>query len=67
MKCPSDTFELLVVGGAALALNGFKDQTRDIDLLRPEKLDGSLKEGIAYNVSEFVFPFLFKVEARFRG
>ena len=34
VKYPGDHFELIVVGGAALALDGFKEQTTDIDLLR---------------------------------
>ena len=33
VKHPGDVFELTLVGGAAMALNGFKEQTRDIDLL----------------------------------
>ena len=48
VKYQGEIFELLVVGGAAMALSGFKDQTRDIDLLRPEELTASLKEGIAH-------------------
>ena len=48
VKYPNDIFELLVVGGAAMALNEFKDQTRDIDLLLPEILPAALKEGIAH-------------------
>ena len=35
VKYPDDTFELVVVGGAAMALDEFKDQTRDIDRMRP--------------------------------
>ena len=31
VKYPDDTFELVVVGGAAMVLDEFKDQTRDID------------------------------------
>lgn len=38
VKHPSDYFELVVVGGAAMALEGFKDQTTDIDVIRPEVL-----------------------------
>jgi len=34
VKYPDDTFELVVVGGAAMALDEFKDQTRDIDRIR---------------------------------
>ena len=48
VKYPDDTFELVVVGGAAMALEEFKDQTRDIDLLLPEILPAALKEGIAH-------------------
>jgi hypothetical protein len=48
IKYPNDIFELLVVGGAAMALNEFKDQTRDIDILLPEILPAALKEGIAH-------------------
>lgn len=46
VKRPGETFELTVVGGAAMALNGFKDQTKDIDLLFPERLPAALKDGI---------------------
>ena len=48
VKYPNDTFEMVVVGGAAMALNEFKDQTRDIDLILPEILPAALKEGIAH-------------------
>jgi hypothetical protein len=48
VKYPGETFQLTVVGGAAMALHGFKDQTKDIDLLRPETLPTSLKDGIAH-------------------
>ena len=48
VKYPDDTFELVVVGGAAMALDEFKDQTNDIDLLLPEILPAALKEGIAH-------------------
>ena len=34
VKYPGDHFELIVVGGAALALDGFKEQTTDIGLPR---------------------------------
>ncbi len=50
VKYPDDTFNLVVVGGAAMALDGFKNQTKDIDLLLPEILPAALKEGIS-NVS----------------
>ena len=35
VKYPDDTFELVIVGGAAMALDEFKDQTKDIDRIRP--------------------------------
>jgi hypothetical protein len=34
VKYPNDTFELVVVGGAAMALDEFKDHTKDIDRIR---------------------------------
>ena len=34
VKYPDDTFELVVVGGATMALDEFKNQTRDIDRIR---------------------------------
>jgi len=61
VKYPGETFELMVVGGAAMALSGFKDQTRDIDLLRPERLPASLKAGIAH-ISEKVAPGMDKYQ-----
>ncbi len=48
VKHPGEKFELTLVGGAALALGGFKDQTRDIDVLEPDVLPESLKAGIAH-------------------
>jgi len=48
VKYPDDRFELIVVGGAAMALDGFKEQTTDIDLLRPEVLPASIANGIAH-------------------
>ena len=48
VKYPGEVFELTLVGGAAMALNGFKKQTKDIDLLRPEKLPVGLQNGIAH-------------------
>ena len=48
VKYPSETFEVTVVGGAAMALSGFKEQTKDIDLIRPEKLPVALKNGIQH-------------------
>ena len=34
VKYPDDTFELVVVGGATMALDEFKNQTRDSDRIR---------------------------------
>lgn len=48
VKYPHDNFEMFVVGGAAMALDEFKDQTKDIDLLFPEILPAALIEGIAH-------------------
>jgi len=48
VKYPAEAFELTVVGGAAMALAGFKDQTKDIDLLRPARLPVPLKDGITH-------------------
>jgi hypothetical protein len=48
VKYPGEIFELTVVGGAAMALCGFKEQTKDIDLLKPEKLPVALKNGIVH-------------------
>ena len=45
-KHPAEQFELLLIGGAALALMGNKDQTNDIDLLEPHPLPEPLKQGI---------------------
>jgi len=45
-KYPSERFELLLVGGAALSLMGNKDQTNDIDLLEPHPLPEPLRRGI---------------------
>ncbi|MBN1106438.1 MAG: hypothetical protein JXL84_23745 [Deltaproteobacteria bacterium] len=47
VKYPGEHFELVVAGGAAMTLEGFKGQTTDIDLLRPKVLPDSLKKGIA--------------------
>ncbi len=46
VKAPGAQFELLVVGGAALALTGCKKQTHDIDLLKPHPLSEPLRRGI---------------------
>lgn len=48
VKCPGETFELTVVGGAAMSLSGFKEQTKDIDVIKPEKLPVALKNGIVH-------------------
>ena len=47
VKHPDEYFELVVVGGAAMALQGFKDQTTDIDVLRPEVLPAAIINGMA--------------------
>ena len=47
VKCPGEHFELIVAGGAAMTLEGFKGQTTDIDLMSPKELPDSLKRGIA--------------------
>lgn len=48
VKYAGETFELTVVGGAAMAIAGFKDQTKDIDLLRPASLPPPLREAITH-------------------
>jgi hypothetical protein len=48
VKHPEERFELTLVGGAAMALDGYKDQTRDGDVLEPGVLTEPLKAGIAY-------------------
>jgi hypothetical protein len=48
VKYPGEHFELIVAGGAAMTLEGFKDQTTDIDLLSPKVLPDSIKKGIAH-------------------
>lgn len=47
VKHPGERFQLVLLGGAALTLKGFKDQTRDIDVLEPDVLPEPLKGGIA--------------------
>jgi len=47
VKRPDDYFELVVVGGAAMALEGFKEQTNDIDIIRPEVLPEPIVNGVA--------------------
>lgn len=48
IKYPGEYFKLVVAGGSAMTLAGFKEQTTDIDLLRPEVLPSSIKNGIAH-------------------
>jgi len=48
VKYPGERFDLVVAGGSAMTLDGFKDQTIDIDLLKPEILPSSIKNGIAH-------------------
>jgi len=48
VKYPGEHFELIVAGGAAMTLEGFKGQTTDIDLMSPKELPDSLKKGIAH-------------------
>lgn len=48
VKHPGDHFELVVVGGAAMALEGFKEQTVDIDVIRPEVLPEPIVNGAAH-------------------
>ena len=48
VKYPDDSFELVVVGGAAMALEGFKDQTMDIDVIRPEVLPEPIVNGVTH-------------------
>jgi len=48
IKYPGEVIELTVVGGAAMALAGFKNQTRDIDLLAPARLPAPMKAGISH-------------------
>jgi len=48
VKYPGEHFELIVAGGAAMTLEGFKGQTTDIDLLSPKELPDSLKKGVVH-------------------
>jgi len=48
VKYPGDRFELIVAGGAAMTLQGFKGQTTDIDLLSPKELPDALQKGIIH-------------------
>jgi hypothetical protein len=47
VKYPGDHFELVLVGGAAMALDGHKEQTRDVDVIRPEILPEAIVKGVA--------------------
>jgi len=47
VKHPGECFEMVVVGGAAMTLQGFKDQTKDIDVFRPEVLAEPILSGVA--------------------
>ena len=48
VKHPGERFELIVAGGAAMTLEGFKGQTTDIDLMSPKVLPDSIKKGIEH-------------------
>jgi hypothetical protein len=48
VKYPDERFELVVAGGAAMTLEGFKGHTTDIDLLSPKALPDSIKNGVAH-------------------
>ncbi len=48
VKRPGEYFELVVVGGAAMAIEGFKDQTMDIDVIRPEVLPEPILNGMLH-------------------
>jgi hypothetical protein len=48
VRHPGERFELIVAGGAAMTLEGFKGQTTDIDLLSPKELPESIRKGIAH-------------------
>jgi len=48
VKYPGERFELIVAGGAAMTLEGFKGQTTDIDLMSPKVLPDSIKKGIEH-------------------
>ena len=48
VKRPGEYFELVVVGGAAMAIEGFKDQTMDIDVIRPEVLPEPILNGMTH-------------------
>jgi hypothetical protein len=48
VKYPGEHFELIVAGGAAMTLEGFKGQTTDIDLMSPKVLPDAIKKGVAH-------------------
>ena len=48
MKRPGEDFELVVVGGATMAIDGFKDQTKDIDIIRPVVLPEPIQNGVTH-------------------
>jgi hypothetical protein len=48
VKSPGEHFELVVVGGAAMAIEGFKDQTKDIDVIRPQVLPEPIINGVTH-------------------
>ena len=48
VKDPNAHFELVVVGGAGMAIEGFKDQTKDIDVLWPETLPRVIVNGVEH-------------------
>jgi hypothetical protein len=48
VKYLGERFELIVVGGAAMAIEGFKDQTKDIDVIRPEVLPEPIQNGATH-------------------
>lgn len=48
VKHPGEHFELVVAGGAAMTLEGFKGHTTDIDLLSPKVLPDSIRNGAAH-------------------
>jgi len=47
VKHRGERFDLVVVGGAAMAIEGFKDQTKDIDVIQPQVLPEAIVNGAA--------------------
>ncbi|MCK9458076.1 MAG: hypothetical protein M0R80_00155 [Proteobacteria bacterium] len=45
VRAPGERHSLYVVGGAALALSGFERTTYDVDVLRPQTLPRTVREG----------------------